>query len=150
MLSQVTDYCNPLGNLNSGRKPGEPSSLEVALRSNHTFLFQISNTKKKNLTSIIIKKDLRTIIREIRKKNIQTTLVGLEPAVFASVCERTTATRALITNYYYYNNKYRRRTRVKISASEAFAKLCDSTFVTIFGYSQIYRLVSSGNHIQYK
>jgi len=29
---------NPLGNLNSGRKPGEQSSLEAALRSNHTFI----------------------------------------------------------------------------------------------------------------
>jgi len=29
---------NPLGNLNSGRKPGERGSLEAALRSNHTFM----------------------------------------------------------------------------------------------------------------
>jgi len=54
---------NPLGNLNSGRSPGERSSLEAAVPispaaifnyhfAQTTLLFQISNTKKK-LTSII-------------------------------------------------------------------------------------------------
>jgi len=34
----ISEINNPLGNLNSGRKPGERSSLEAALRSNDSFI----------------------------------------------------------------------------------------------------------------